>query len=252
MFDEPFAWGDSFIHKLDPRIRLFGAGLSIFCTALLQHKVVALYGLLLAVSLFLLSKPALKISCKRILIVNIFILFLWLTVPFSLRGEILMQLGPVSVSKQGVELAELLTIKSNAVLLLFLALIATMNVATLGKALDKLRCPNKLVFLLLCTYRYIHVTMDEWQKVWIAAKLRAFVPKSNLRSYKIFANMLGMTFIQSFERSGRVYEAMLLRGFSGRFLSVAIFKLSFKDIAFILTLFILIAVIFALDYVKHG
>jgi cobalt/nickel transport system permease protein len=252
MFDEPFASKTSCIHKLDPRIRALGAVFSIVCMALLQHRQSALYGLFLAVFLFFLSKPPLKIAFQRILVVNIFILFLWLTVPFSMGGATLTQIGPMHVSRQGVELAELLTLKSNAIVLLFLTLITTMNVATLGKALYSLHCPVKLVFLLLFTYRYIHVVFDEWQKLWIAAKLRAFVPKSNLHSYKVFANMLGMSFVQSFERSGRVYEAMLLRGFSGRFLSTDIFKATVKDSIFLILLCVLAAIIFAFDYFNRG
>ena len=34
--------------------------------------------------------------------------------------------------------------------------------------------------------------------------------------------MLGMVFVHSFDRSVRVYEAMILRGFSGRFQSVTL------------------------------
>jgi cobalt/nickel transport system permease protein len=245
MFDEPFAWGQSFIHKLDPRIRLLCAGLSIICMALLRHGEAAAYGLLLAALLFILSKPRLKIAFKRILSVNIFILFLWLTVPLNQGGENFAQLGTLGINRRGVELVMLLTLKSNAITLLFLALVATMNVAALGKALSSLHCPDKLVFLLLFTYRYIHAALDGWQRLWTAAKLRAFTPKSDAHSYRAFANMLGMTFVQSFARSGRVYESMRLRGFSGNFVSVAPFKTAGRDIAFVILLVILLAIICA-------
>ncbi|MDR1242335.1 MAG: cobalt ECF transporter T component CbiQ [Deltaproteobacteria bacterium] len=254
MFDEPFARGQSFIHKLDPRIRLLCAGSGIICTALLRHRAAAVYSLLLAVILFILSKPKLKFAFKRILAVNIFILFLWLTVPLSPGGENFVQAGSLGINRRGVELVTLLTLKSNAIALLFLALVATMNVAVLGKALSSLRCPDKLVFLLLFTYRYIHVVLDGWQRLWSAAKLRAFTPGSNVRSYRAFANMLGMTFVQSFTRSGRVYEAMRLRGFSGSFVSAAPFKTAGRDIVFVILLVILLAIIYARDIygVEHA
>lgn len=47
-----------------------------------------------------------------------------------------------------------------------------------------------------------------------AARVRA---KTNMHTYRTFGNMLGMVFVHSFDRSVRVYEAMILRGFSGRF-----------------------------------
>jgi cobalt/nickel transport system permease protein len=248
MFDEPFAWGKSFIHKLDPRIRLFCAGFAITGIAFLQHRSTAMSALSLALFLFLLSKPGLKFAFKRLVTLNFFILFLWVTVPLNYPGESLVHIGPISVSKQGVELVELLTLKSNAMAVLFLTLAATMNAATLGKALSGMYCPDKLVFLLLFTYRYIHVALDEWQKLRIAAKLRAFTPKSSLRGYRVLANMLWMTFVQSFERSERVYEAMLLRGFSGRFLSAAKFKAGIRDIVFLVALVIIVVMICVADW----
>jgi cobalt/nickel transport system permease protein len=36
--------------------------------------------------------------------------------------------------------------------------------------------------------------------------------------------MLAMVLVNSFDRSGRVYQAMILRGFQGRFASVARFR----------------------------
>ena len=112
----------------------------------------------------------------------------------------------------------------------FLALVATMDSSPIRcHALDRLRFPSKLTFLFLFTYRYLHVIADEWRKLHVAARLRGFVPKTNMHTYRTFGNMLGMVFVQSFDRSVRVYEAMLLRGFSGRFRSVTGFRATLRD-----------------------
>ncbi|MFP4657714.1 MAG: energy-coupling factor transporter transmembrane component T family protein, partial [Desulfonatronovibrionaceae bacterium] len=42
-------------------------------------------------------------------------------------------------------------------------------------------------------------------------------PGTNMRTYKTFAHIVGMILIRSFERAERVQQAMLCRGFSGRF-----------------------------------
>mgnify|MGYP002228685902 CR=1 FL=1 len=77
-----------------------------------------------------------------------------------------------------------------------------------------------MVFLFLFTYRYLHVIADEWHKLHGAARLRGFAPKTNMHTYRTFGNMLGMVFVHSFDRSVRVYEAMILarlfRAFSVR------------------------------------
>ena len=59
--------------------------------------------------------------------------------------------------------------------------------------------------------------------------------------------MLGMVFVGSFDRAVRVYEAMLLRGFSGHFQSVAVFRARPRDVAFALTALLCLAAVLAFD-----
>lgn len=233
MFDEPFARGTSIIHRLDPRFRLATAVFSAIGLAILQHIWSACLGFALAGGLLFLSQPPLGPLVRRIVAVNLFILFIWLTVPLTMPGELLFSVGPVSASRQGVELAFLVTIKSNAILMLFLALVASMDSPTVGHALESLRFPSKLVFLFLFTYRYIHVIADEWHKLHTAACLRGFTPRTNKHTYRTLGYMLGMVLAQSYDRSIRVYEAMLLRGFYGRFQSVTSFQALPRDIYFL-------------------
>lgn len=237
MVAEPFAHGRSFIHRVDPRIRLAAAVGCAVCLAVLRHVDAACLGLALAVTLLACSKPPWRLAAKRIAFVNGFVLLLWLTVPFTTSGEALAGWGPLTASRQGVALALLVTAKTNAIAMLFTALVATMPPAALGLALERLRCPSKLVFLLLFAYRYMHSVTDEWQKLSVAAKLRGFAPRTSMHSYRTFGNMLAMLFLRSLDRSARVYEAMLLRGFSGNFRSLAEFHASAGSIVFAATVF---------------
>ena len=138
-------------------------------------------------------------------------------------------------------------VKSNAIVMTFLALVATMDSPTIGYALERLRFPSKLVFLFLFTYRYLHVIADEWHKLHGAARLRGFAPKTNMHTYRTFGNMLGMVFVHSFDRSVRVYEAMILRGFSGRFQSVAAFRATSRDAVFAVAAFACMVCLVAFD-----
>lgn len=232
MFDEPFAHGDSPVHRLDPRVRLAAAALFSVCVALLKHPAAAAAALALAGAVLAASAPPALLLCKRVAVVNAFILFLWATVPATMPGQTLLLLGPVSLSREGVALAWLVTLKSNAVLLAFLALAATMDSPTMGHAMDRLGVPPKLVFLFLFAYRYLHVIGEEWRRLVTAARLRGFVPRTGMHSYRTIAHLLAMVLVKSFDRSGRVYQAMVLRGFSGRFASVAHFRATPRDALF--------------------
>lgn len=241
MYDEPFAGGDSIVHRLDPRLRLVLAALASICLALLSRPQAAACGLLLAALITALSAPPLGLLLKRLALVNVFIAFIWLTVPPFTPGETLASLGPLDFSRQGVELSLLVTLKANAIMLLLISLVASMNAACLGQALERLRCPRKLVFLLLFTYRYMHVAAAQWGKLQTAAKLRGFRMSSSMHGYRTIGNMFGMTFVQSFDRASRVYEAMLLRGFVGSFRGLALFRLAARDVIFGLAFLLLLA-----------
>ena len=253
MFEEPFAQGHSLVHSLDPRFRLAAAFVGAACLAVLRTLEAAGLGFGLSALLLVLSRPALRPVFRRLAVVNVFIVFLWLTVPLTSGGEALAVWGPLEISRTGVLLTLLVTVKSNAIVMLFLALVATMDSPTIGYALERLRFPSKLVFLFLFTYRYLHVIAAEWRKLQVAARLRGFVPRTNLHTYRSIANMLGMVFVHSFDRSVRVYEAMILRGFSGRFQSVAVFQATARDWAFVVILFASAAGLVVLDcYLEYA
>ena len=247
MFDEPFAHGRSLVHAVDPRFRLVAAFVCAVCLAVVRTPEAAWFGFGMAALLLALSRPPVRPVLRRLVVVNVFIAFLWLTVPLTSGGEAIAEWGPLEVSRAGVLLTLLVTVKSNAIVMTFLALVATMDSPTIGYALERLRFPSKLVFLFLFTYRYLHVIADEWHKLHVAARLRGFAPKTNMHTYRTFGNMLGMVFVHSFDRSVRVYEAMILRGFSGRFQSVTAFRATSRDAVFALAAFACMVCLVAFD-----
>ena len=247
MFDEPFAHGRSLVHAVDPRFRLVAAFVCAVCLAVVRTPEAAWFGFGMAALLLALSRPPVRPVLRRLAVVNVFIAFLWLTVPLTSGGEAIAEWGPLEVSRAGVLLTLLVTVKSNAIVMTFLALVATMDSPTIGYALERLRFPSKLVFLFLFTYRYLHVIADEWHKLHVASRLRGFAPKTNMHTYRTFGNMLGMVFVHSFDRSVRVYEAMILRGFSGRFQSVTAFRATSRDAVFALAAFACMVCLVAFD-----
>jgi cobalt/nickel transport system permease protein len=72
----------------------------------------------------------------------------------------------------------------------------------------------------------------EFQRLMEAARLRGFAPKTNLFTYRTTAYLVGNLLVRSYDRSQRVYEAMLCRGFNGTFPVYHHFTLSRRDIFF--------------------
>ncbi|WP_027181927.1 cobalt ECF transporter T component CbiQ [Oleidesulfovibrio alaskensis] len=231
MFDEPFSRGTSLLHRLDPRIKLTAAFVLSCIVAVAARRDVALAALCAAAFLAVWSRPPVRPLLGRLAAVNVFVLFLWVVLPFT-YGGVQTDEGVFAVSRAGVDMALLVTLKSNAIVLLFIACVATSDAAAVGHALCRLGVPRKLVFLFLFTYRYVHVLLQEYERLRTAARLRGFVPGTGLHTYGTLANMLGMVILRSLDRSQRVYEAMILRGFDGRFHSLCTLRLHRRDVVF--------------------
>lgn len=217
MLQEPFAIGNSFVHRLDPRIRLIGAGVFSGVVALSHSFTVLTAAVLIALVWVLLAKLPPWAVMKRMAMLNSFNVLLWLVLPLTFQGPTDLTLGPFTLYRAGIVMAAQITLKSNAILLALIALVTTMTFASLGYALNQLRVPDKIVHLLLMTYRYVFVIYQEYQRLIRAAQIRGFRPKTNMHTYKTYAYIVGMLLVRSSLRADKVYNAMLCRGFEGKF-----------------------------------
>jgi cobalt/nickel transport system permease protein len=217
MLQETFAAGNSFIHRLDPRTRLITACVYTIVIALSQSfRVLIAVVLISSVLLGMAQLPARQVL-KRVVVVNTFITLLWLILPLTFHGPAAFTLGPLAIYEDGIVMAAQITLKSNAILLALIALIATVNFSVLGYALNWLHVPDKIVHLLLMTYRYVFLIEQEYQRLIRAARMRGFKPKSNMHSYRTYASIVGMLLVRSAVRANRIYNAMLCRGFKRKF-----------------------------------
>ena len=251
MISEPFAIGDSMIHRLDPRIRVGLTVLYSFAVALAYQFPVLIAALILSSILIAISRVSLKDVFSRMVIVNVLILLLWLVLPFTFNGKILTRVGSFAVYLPGVVLAAQITLKSNAILLAFIALVATMSLATLGHALRRLGVPEKIVHLLLMTYRYIFVIEQEYLRLIRAAKIRGFRPGTNANTYRTYSYVIGMLFVRAAARAERVHQAMLCRGFNGKFYSLQEFRTTAASWIFSIIMMLLIIALIVME-VSNG
>jgi cobalt/nickel transport system permease protein len=250
MLQETFSAGTSPIHRLDPRSRIVMAVLYAFVVALTNRFPALLAACAFSFVLVGVSRLPILDLAKRIAVVNGFVLFFWIVVPVTYPGEALFSLGPLTVSREGVLVSARITLKSNAILLAFIALVATSSVATLGAALGRLGVPEKIVYLLLLNYRYIFVMEEEYHRLVRSATVRGFQPSTTLHTYRTFAYLVGMLFVRASERAERVYMAMVCRGFSGKFHSLQTFSFSGRDWIWLFSMTVMLVVIGGLEWVN--
>lgn len=214
---EEFALGDSLIHRLDPRVKIAIAAIYSVIVALNGSVHAAAVSICFPVILILFARLSVRRILRRLAVVNAFVLFLWLFLPFTYPGEVVYSLGPLEVHREGLVYALLITLKSNAIMLTVLALLGTSSVFSVVHALSRMGVPDKLVHLFFFCYRYVHVVHEEYHKLVNAMKIRGFKPGTNIHTYRTYSYLLGMLLVRSFDRSARILSAMKCRGFKGKF-----------------------------------
>jgi cobalt/nickel transport system permease protein len=214
---EEFALGESLVHRMNPRSKVIAAAVFSVVVAITQSITAAAAALIFPMILLIAARVDVKQLAARLAVVNVFILFLWLFLPFTHPGQVIYSVGPLEVHREGLLFALLITLKSNAIILAIIALLGTSPIFNLVHALGHLGMPNKLVHLFFFCIRYIYVIENEYRRLTLAMKIRNFKPGTNMHTYRTYAYLVGMLLVRSYDRSRRILAAMRCRGFSGKF-----------------------------------
>ena len=110
-------------------------------------------------------------------------------------------------------------IRSWIAIQIFLMLVAVTRVHELFWALEKLGIPSLLVSIIAFTHRYLYLLTSEAQRMLTARKSRQAGRGAGHLSIadrlKFIGGFLGSLLLRGLERSERVYEAMVARGYDG-------------------------------------
>jgi cobalt/nickel transport system permease protein len=236
------------VRLLDPRARVVVA--AVFSVAIVGLEGFVPLGLALVLSVLLMMEaglPPLR-TMKRVAMMDSFIIFMLLMLPFTMPGDEIFSVWGYPASQQGLEKAIRIGLKANAVVLMAMTLVGTMEPVILGHALYRLKVPENLVLLLLFTVRYIDVIHEEYQALRRSMKVRGFQSKANMHSYRMFGYLVGMMLVRAMERSERIMQAMKCRGFVGRFEILDTLRFRFQDAVFFVAMVVLVGAIYAVEY----
>ena len=224
-FDQ-YRFHDSLIHRLDPRVKVVVTVAFILSNAVLPDGnwlafAVAWLVLLLANDLSLLG---LGYTFKRSFIVLPFVLVA-ISAIFSPLGKPLAEwdLGFITLipTDFGVVRFFSILIRSWLSVQMAILLVTTTQFPDLIHAFEHLRTPRVLTTIIAFLYRYLFVLTDEAMRLMRAREARSAVLPGRKRGGKlswragVAGGMVGQLFLRSYERSDRIYNAMLARGYSG-------------------------------------
>ena len=205
--------------RIDAAVKIVVVGVYALGLCQLTTPFAALLSCGFSALLLLYSLPVPHSFWRRLCVINIFFIFLCLTLPIQFEADdyTVAQFGLVYISKEAFGTALVMLLKGNAIGSCVLLCIGSSSLDDNMRALLRLHIPQKFVTLILLTYANIQLLQKESAKLFLSAELRGFSPQMRPRAWKTYAWLFGMVFIRAWQRSERVNSAMMLRGFTGVF-----------------------------------
>jgi cobalt/nickel transport system permease protein len=222
--------GSSAIHALDARVKLSLTVMLIVCAALLPVGAwLALLALTALIWATIIASGVGLVTILRRSLLALPFLAVVVTIIFSIPGRPVFQLplGFVTLTATDAGLLRCATIiwKSWLSMQAALLLTATTHFLDVLRALQALHMPKIIVALLSFMYRYLFILVDEAQRLLRARDCRSAALNGSgggsvLWRAQVTGRLVGTLFLRSFERSERIYVAMLSRGYNGELRSL--------------------------------
>ena len=222
---------ESFIHHLDPRVKVVVTIAFILSNALLPDGAWLAFGLawLFLLMVNALSRLGLMFTFKRSFVALPFALVA-ITVLFSIPGEPLSTfhifMWKLTITDMGLLRFTSILVRSWLSVQMAIMLVAVARFPDIVHALEHLRVPSILTTIIAFLYRYLFVLVDEVFRLLRARESRSAAAAGSRSGgnvawrAKVAGNMAGQLFLRSYERSDRVYNAMLARGYSGHLMTI--------------------------------
>ncbi|MEQ9667259.1 cobalt ECF transporter T component CbiQ [Coleofasciculus sp. G2-EDA-02] len=205
---------DSSIHRWEPRCKLIGLFSLIFAFSFVE-QLSLLPGLLMVTLVYYrLSRLPLSFLRSRLRYPGFFLLAITLLLPFTVGSTVIVEIGILSLYKEGIVALALIATRFLCILTVSLILFGTAPFLSTVKAMRSLGLPAVLADMTLLTYRYIEQFGEDLIKMKRAMQLRGFrATRLSRRNLNVLASLVGSLLVRSYNQSQQVYQAMILRGY---------------------------------------
>jgi len=238
-FLDPYQFRSSLVHQLDARIKLILAVFFILTTALTPVAAWPVYILLLAIvfSIALLSELGIGFVLKRAVLALPFMLAA-IPIIFTIPGTPLFEFHIFSwtftATVEGIERFLSIALKSWISVQMAIILASSTPYPDLLVAMRAVHIPRLLVAIFSLMWRYLFVMVDEALRLLRARASRSgHSGNSHLKTggsiawrARVAGGMAGNLFLRGYERSERIYMAMLSRGYDGEIRTTSLAKMS--------------------------
>jgi len=213
--------GNSLIHNLDPRTKIFSSLILIMGTLVAASPVSFLTYSLTAILLLGLSGVAWGHFLKSLRFIYLIVLLSFLVQAFSVPGEIVLELGGLTVTREGLESGGLLSWRLVVVVILSTLVTYTTTSINLSAGLEKILRPlerigmpvSQLAMMMGIAISFIPLMLQEFQTVIIAQQSRGagFGSRNIFRQFKNLLPLLLPVVAGILRRADELSEAMEAR-----------------------------------------
>lgn len=217
--------GDTFIHRLDPRIKIIIIALfigSLFFINNFYPYILIVGFIFMAITI---SKVPLKFILKGLKPLMFIIMITFFINIFMTKGEVLFDIGPLVVTKEGLRQAVFMALRLVFLITGTSLLTLTTSPIALTDGIEKLLSPFKriglpaheLAMMMTIALRFIPTLLEETDKIMKAQMARGadFESGNILRRAKNLVPLLVPLFINAFRRADELATAMEARCYRG-------------------------------------
>jgi len=195
-------------HRPDRRLRLVAVLLvsvaASFASSTLTLSLMLALALISSVILLSVRPNNSFRLIRRMLVVNMFVVLIWLTVALDWRS--------MTFTPSGITLATQLSLRINLITLASLLLLTGMTALDLARAASGLGLPRALGSLLTMSIRQIALLGETQQKIQLAIRARAYRPRIHWHTIRVSAQQVAWLIIHALLRAQRTELGLKARG----------------------------------------
>ena len=230
--NEDLASSPGLMQRLDPRVKLVSIVLFVVTATLVRSLWVLLAIVAVTTALAAMSgvSPA---SFARKVWASAAFFGLLLSLPAATAwitpGHVLVPLGPLSITAEGLYVTARLTVRVAAAAGIGLLVIWTTRWTDLLKALTAMRMPDIVVATLAMTQQQIMSLLRTVENMHLARESRMLADVSARENRDWITDRIAFVARKSFKTADDIYDAMLSRGFTGAMPSLVRLRTAARD-----------------------
>lgn len=217
--------GDSILHRLDPRTKIFGMLAIMVALFFVNNWIGLVYATVVVFAVLFASQVPLKFYIRGVKPLRWILLFTAAIQIFLTPGEIIWQWGILHITAEGVRLAIFMCVRLVLLVMTTSVLTLTTTPIVLTDAVENLLSPFKrigvpaheLAMMMTIALRFIPLLADETEKIMAAQKARgaAFDEGGLMDRARALLPILVPLFLSAINRASELAMAMEARCYHG-------------------------------------